>query len=420
MKKMLEYAKSSGLFYKKGLINFLLIRILNIFFPLITYKHVLNVVGVYNFGLFAASNSVIIFFAIFTNYGFELFGPIEISRNNIKDCSFLINKVSTQILFVKSILTVIAFLLVYPISLFGHFNFSLIIFSFQQIVFETLSLVFFFQGLNQLNILVYITLISKFISTLLCLLFIKDSNQIFLYPIFLGVGNAFSLAYSYYIAKKKFNFYFTRFSLKELIYFFRTSSIVFSGNLFGKVYQNGPRLFFSLFLSPVYSACYDVADKLINIISVPISIISDSILRNAGASSISFQSKNKSQIIIFIISVCLIIGVFFTSELLIQIFQNNDIQITKDILILLSLSALFSSLSNYLKIFHFINIGKLNFIAITVFIGMILFYLLGALLKFYESYSYYNGVAVFLLIEMLIFLSFFCQYIIDYFLERKL
>ena len=114
-------------------------------------------------------------------------------------------------------------------------------------------------------------------------------------------------------------------------------------------------------LNPVYSACYDVADKLVNIITAPLAILTDSILKNAGGKLIPFQSKNRSLLILLLISSILIISVFLGSEILIEILQKSDNQITKNILLLLALSVLFSTLSNYLKIFHFINIGKIKF-----------------------------------------------------------
>ena len=108
----------------------------------------------------------------------------------------------------KMLNRLIAFILIIPISYFANFDITLILLAFQQIVFETLSLAFFFQGLNQLKFLVYITLISKFLSTSLCILFIHKSNQIILFPIFLGFGNMASLFYSYFIANKKYGFHF--------------------------------------------------------------------------------------------------------------------------------------------------------------------------------------------------------------------
>jgi len=96
--KFIQRILDTGLFNLKNIFSFTIIRLLNIFFPLITYKHVLSKVGLNEFGLFASVNAVIIFYAIFTNYGFELTGPIEISFQKSRNDSLLINKVASQIL----------------------------------------------------------------------------------------------------------------------------------------------------------------------------------------------------------------------------------------------------------------------------------------------------------------------------------
>jgi len=187
---LLSFIKSKD--NKRVVSNFLSLSVLqgaNLILPLITFPYLVRVLGVEKFGLVAFALATVTYFEILTDYGFDLSATRQVSihRDNREKLSSIFSAVIT----IKGLLSLISLVLlsalVFSFPKFSDF-FLIYFFTFGRVIGKILFPVWFFQGTERMRISTTLNILAKVIFTGAIFLFVKESDDYLLVPIFNSSG----------------------------------------------------------------------------------------------------------------------------------------------------------------------------------------------------------------------------------------
>lgn len=172
-------------------------QILVLLVPLITTPYVSRVLGAKGVGIFSYTNSIVQYFILFGCIGLNLYGQREIAYHQHdkekRDKTF-------WELVILRICTVLLSLLVYFLTLASHGKYKVVfLIMCLDILASMVDISWFFQGIEDFKKIVVRNFIIKIIGVALIFLFVKTSDDLYLYVIFhsatLFLGNLSMWAY---------------------------------------------------------------------------------------------------------------------------------------------------------------------------------------------------------------------------------
>lgn len=172
----------------------ILLTLSSLIFPLISFPYVTRILSVESLGQVNFMNSVGTYAIMFAGLGIGTYGirACSLVRDNKEELS----KTTHELLFLKTISTTIVIVALFGSVLFVkkfQNNFSLLLLQIVLIISNIFSLDWFFSGLEKYSYITKRSILFKFVSLVLLILFVKKSNDAFLY----SAITVFSLAASY-------------------------------------------------------------------------------------------------------------------------------------------------------------------------------------------------------------------------------
>lgn len=156
-----------------------IIQISNYIFPLITFPYLVRVLGPEKFGLIHFAIAFIAYFGTLVDYGFTLSATREISlhRENKEELS----KIFSSVIIIKLMLVVLSiFILIPVVSVFSKFSDNSLVYylTFISVIGQALYPIWFFQGIEQMKYLLYITVSSKAASVVLIFILVTSPDHL--------------------------------------------------------------------------------------------------------------------------------------------------------------------------------------------------------------------------------------------------
>jgi polysaccharide transporter, PST family len=255
---------------KRLLSNFFSLSVLKLFsyiVPLLTLPYLIRVLGVETFGIVIMAQTIIVFFGIFVDFGFNLSATrgVSINRNDKSKMT----EIYSSVLILKSFLLVMGFLffLILIVS-FDKFSdhLELYLVTFLSIISQVLFPVWYFQGIEKMKHITIVNIISKLIFTIAIFIFVKNEGDYILVPLFGGIGTILGGIYATYLIIYKFNQNFKFQKINILLDYLKEGAQFFLSRLSSVGYSNVNTLIIGLILSPTFVTYYYLADKVVNAI----------------------------------------------------------------------------------------------------------------------------------------------------------
>jgi PST family polysaccharide transporter len=341
-----------------------LINIANYIFPLLTIPYLVRVLGIEKFGLLSFATSIIAYFVILSDYGFNLSATKEISIfRNDKD---KINEIFSSVIILKVIIMLIGFIILLPIIfLTPKFNayWYIFIFSYGNVLGQLLFPVWFFQGLEKMKIISILNFISKCIFTVAIFVFIKKESDFFLVPIFSSMGFIAIGVVSLLIVFFKYKVSFIPQNINNLYRYLKDGWSLFISNISVTLYTTTTITFLGFYTNNSIVGYYSVADKIISVIRSVISPISQVLFPYLCNLSQKTPQKvldiNKKLAIYG--GVVMLVGsiaiYFFASNIMFLIFHKKDLQ-SIEVLKILAIIPFLTFLHTVFALFTMIVFGK--------------------------------------------------------------
>jgi len=265
------------------------LQLANYIFPLIVIPYFVRTLGLYNYGIIAFIQSLIAYFAILINFGFNLSAVSDIAKINNQS-----ERISYfwKTIFSKVSLLIFCFILLLVITNFEPFkaNKTLYYIAFIMLIENCLFPVWYFQGIQKMKYIPIIQISIRTITTIMIFVFVKGQSDLNLAIAIPAFGNSLIglTGFFYILSQIKFKFYLPKFI--ELTIHFKSSWSLFIGQVATTFFNDFLVLILGIFGSYSSVAIFVAADKIIKAVTALIAPISWAIYPQ---SSIMFNKSKK-------------------------------------------------------------------------------------------------------------------------------
>jgi PST family polysaccharide transporter len=258
-------------------INIGLIKFLNIGSKYILVGYLIRVLGENGYGTLTWVDSIVRYFIMLINFGFDLYAAKYVVEN--KNDPKKLNEVITSIYYIKSVLFLFCFLLLIPLSFNLQINnyINLILLMLVLGIGEVLMPIWFFQGIEKMKAVTILTFVTKIALILLTIFFIKKSNDLNLYIVFLVVTNSVWGVLGFLKMKKEIKFEFIPISKTTLIKYLREGYLFFIGKVSTFMFNMGTLFIIGYFFSKANVAGFDIAIKIVFVFIIPFEVLQQAI-----------------------------------------------------------------------------------------------------------------------------------------------
>lgn len=387
-----------------------ILQIFNMLIPLITYPYLVNVLGKEKFGIVVFAQAIVSYFVIIIGFGFNISATKEISKN--RGNKNKLSEIVSSIFIIKSILFLLCFFLFISLLFLlpeskGYE--SLFLFSLWACFYDVIFPIWYFEGIEQMKYITFITLISKFIFLGLIFVLIHKTDDFLYVPIIYGLGALVSGLISLIIIFKNHKIRFKWQPFQILKNYLNASIPIFICNVSTVLYVNTNKVFVGSFLGMTEVAYYDLAERIITILKIPLNTLSQSLFPKVSKEkNIDFVIKIFWASLLFNTFLYLFILIF--AKYIIIILGGKQMIPANTIVKILTLTLPFVSISGILGLQLLIPFGYENDVSKVVLLSGLFYITLVIILYYSNCFSILNITLTSVITELFvsIFMFYFC------------
>ncbi|MDR1556950.1 MAG: oligosaccharide flippase family protein [Tannerellaceae bacterium] len=247
----------------QNFVSLVLLQGINYLLPLLTFPFLFRVLGVEHWGLITFGYTLIQYFVIFTDFGFNLSATKYISTH--RDSLHHINRYLNSAFICRFLLAATGFLFLLLLTmLFDKFKQeSLFFISYFGIVIGNVMFpMWYFQGMEKMKYITVFNIVAKSVSFIPFFIFIREPQDYALVPVFYSIGFILAGLISIYIIyfKEKMKWFIP--SLKEIRFAFSDSFTYFLSRLSVSMFTNINTFIIGLVCGNTAVGYYSAAEKL--------------------------------------------------------------------------------------------------------------------------------------------------------------
>lgn len=256
--------------FKKLSSNFLYLgvfQVANLIFPLLISPFLITKIGIAKFGLIASAQALMTFFNIICDYGFNLSATKDISLNFNK-----FNKISlifSSVMHTKFLLLILSCILnvlvILVVPVFHQYAY-LYILSFSITLGRVFFPVWFFQGIQKMQYLIYYSFFSKGLAALLIVFFIKEESNFESVNLIIGLTDFLGSLLIIAIIFKRFKLVYINPKYALIKLQLKKGFFLFLANFFANICGNSNILILNAFVDSQTLGIYAVPEKVYQII----------------------------------------------------------------------------------------------------------------------------------------------------------
>lgn len=376
---------------KKSNINFfynVLYQLFTFIIPLIITPYISRKLGVDNIGIYSYTYSIVYYFMLATLLGINNHGSRTIARQtNDHDRS----KCFWSIYYIQLFLGII--MLVIYNTIIVSFNKYMIISIIQNLF--LLSAIFdvnwYFFGREKFKLTISRNIIIKIISLIMILLFVRNSNDLWIYTIIMSGSTLFSQLYLWIFLKKEITFEKVKFEdIKSNI---KPCLVLFIPVIAYSIYKVMDKTMLGSISGTTALGYYENAEKIINI---PISfstalgtVMLPHMSKNGITNDKIVESINSSIKLILFLVIPMIVGLMLVSKDFSIVFFGKNFDKSGIIIQLLAPTILFTAIANVMRTNYLIPQKKEKIYVISTIVGAFLNLVINLLLI--PKFSFYGA-----------------------------
>jgi polysaccharide transporter, PST family len=366
---------------------------INYLLPLLTLPYLLRVVGAEYYGAIAFASSIVIYFTLIIDWGFNLTGTQQISVNRHNNEK--VSQIFSSIIIIKLTLSLLCFLLLIVLNLVFETvrnNAHIIYLTFPIIIGQALFPIWFFQGVEQMKYITALNILAKVLFTLAIFVFVRSKQDYFLVPVFNSLGWILSGVIAQYIVIVRLKVKLQRQSYRTLIAQMKDSVHVFLSNMSISLYTNSTVFILGIFKNITTVGYYSSAENVIKAINgmyVPVSQTLYPFISKKAHESENQASTVIKKIALAVGAVMLFASVmlFAFSGIVVQLLFGHQLQQVETVIRILSIVPFFIAISNIFAVLGLYNLNKKKVVS-----RFILFFGLFHLLHLSIMVRYFNHV----------------------------
>lgn len=365
----------------KNIISLALVNGATLLTPLLLIPYLIRVIGTEGYGIYIFSWTLISYFTIIVNYGYDYYATREIATH--REQTF-ISKLFYEVTASRLILALVCVVVVICCSLLIPKLQPLkllIILGIGVFLGQSIHPTWLFQGMEEMGFITIITLLTRIIPIILVYIFVKNIEQSYLVMLFQSIGYIIGGVISSIMAIKRYDLNFhlpdfagiwaqtkaswTLFCTTLGITLYRETNVVILGIVSGNY---------------VLVGYYSIADKFIRLSQMAITPVIQAMFPYFGkkfkSSNSAYETLRKSNIILSVYLVLLLILAFASAPFFVNIYVGETIPEVVTNIRIMSPIILFSGYSCMIGVAGLVNIGReksmMKFVMFTGVINIIL------------------------------------------------
>ena len=382
-----------------------LLQVFTILFPLLTYPYLLRVIGLELYGVIVFAQTIINYVSLVINFGFNMSGARDVAVHK-EDKVRLSRIVSSTYLckFLLWIVCLIVYLSVISIVPFFRDYYWVYLLSFLLTLNELLLPIWFFQGIEKMKYITIVNLSARLLFVAAIFLFVREREDYLLVPFLNGIGTILAGGLSLYIVlgKEKINLFVI--PIKDLKSAYKESFPLFVSSLSTQIYVNVNKLVIGSFLGMSEVSIYDMADKVLHLMKLPISMMAQAVFPKISRErNIRFVNR-----VMFLVAGTVLLAyicVFIGSDWIVYLFTGEYMEEASIIMRLLGVSAILVSFNGFLGGNRLVPFGYSS-VYMKTMVGNCLFFLAGTgLLLLTHTINMYTVTVMAVAVEVFCFVS---------------
>lgn len=361
-------------------------QIFSFIVPLIITPYISRILGADNIGIYSYTYSIVYYFMLVAMLGINNYGAREIAK--CKNKSELSKKFVSiyGLQFILGILSIILYLILIVFINYQHKIIMVINLIF--LISAVFDINWFFFGVEKFKVTISRNIIIKILSLVFIFLLVRKSSDLWIYTVIMSLSTLISQLYLWLFIKKETDF--TKVSLKSIFSNLKPCLILFIPVISYSIYRVMDKTMIGAITNTIELGNYESAEKIINI---PIAFVTA-----LGTVMMPYMAKkNKKEIISsicdtfelsFFITLPMIIGLMVTSNDIAYILFGSDFSKAGNIIAILSITILFSSVSNVIRTNYLIPLKQdVVYVKSTILGAMINFISNAIFIRRYASYG---------------------------------
>lgn len=346
--------------------------------PFIVLPYVTPIIGVTHFGEIAVAYAIALIFQTVVNFSFDFIGARDVARN--REDMGKVSEIVSTILCARIVLYVIAFVLLGGIVLaVPKFReiWLLILISVATAFFSMNVSEWFFQGIEKMEHITIVNVISRVVYIVLIFTFIKEREDYLLYPIFNLLGFVMASMYSIVMMTRKYKCRLHIPPFSKILDSFKIGKDLFVNQVCMSLCINLPNILLGTISGSAAAGLYDAAGKLHNAGKHSIDVLNRTFFPFLSRQMDKHTGYRR---INFFFSLLLAVLLFFLAPLLIRLLYSDEFLPAIPLLRILAVSVFFTGISSAYGVNYLLLIGReklLRNITLTVtLLGVVLFVVL--------------------------------------------
>ena len=253
---------------KRLLANFASLVVLRGFqflIPLITLPYLVRTIGLEKFGLINFALSLGLYFGAVIQYGFGVTATREIARN--RDDPEKLSQIYSSTLVASCLLALLCVVIFIPIVfLVEQFReyLELYLFTIAFVVFQSLFPIWFFQGMEKMKYITFLSLGTSSMFLISLFAFVKEQNDFVLVPLLNATAAFITFVIAITLIIKHFKVKLKRPRIQEIKTIYQNGHHAFISQLAPNLYNNSAVFLLGVFTNNTLVGLYTAATKVID------------------------------------------------------------------------------------------------------------------------------------------------------------
>jgi O-antigen/teichoic acid export membrane protein len=362
---------------------------INIGFKFLLLAYLIRVLGDKNYGLVTWLDSIIQYFLMVINFGFNIYAAKYIVDH--KEDNDKINEIVSSIFIIKGILFVGSIIAVIGLGFLNEFN------NYRELLFlfifcgigEVLFPIWYFQGKENLKPATFIVFISRLVLVIGTLIFVNSNHDALIYILLLVISSLImGFMGAVYIFKHN-KVKFIRIKVKIIKFYFKESFPFFLGRFLSLVFNFGTIFLIGMYYELEQVSGFDLSLKIILLGVIPFEMLQQAVFPTLARTKNKKLLKNlilASFIIGCLIGVC----TYFLAETFILLFGGESMIGFVSTLKTLSIMSPFISLTFILGTCSLVAFGYFKEYNFSLICTSIIYFIILIILFYLDLISFWN------------------------------
>ena len=367
--------------------NFSYLSVLQIFiivFPLLTYPYLIRVIGLELYGVVLYGQTLMTYVSLLINFGFNMSSSREVAIH--RDNPAELSRIVSTTYFCKFLLWLfcagVYFAVISVVPFFQEYYWVYAL-SYLLTINELLLPIWFFQGIEKMKYITLVNVSTRLVFVVAIFVVVHHRDDYLYVPLLNGIGALLGGVMALYIVRRKEQIAFRLPKRSEVKAGFSASLPLFVSTVSTQLYANVNKLVVGAFLGMSEVTIYDLGEKIVRLMKIPVMMVSQvTFPRISRERNIRFLNRLMKGVGltgtgVYIVWFCL-------SPWIVKVFTGMEIRMATDIMRILGISIIFSSLNlfmggnrlvpfGYSKVYMRVMVQN----CISYFIGLAALYLLG-------------------------------------------